>query len=719
MTKENSMLAKACDKISKYSVYILAVLMPLFLLPLTSNALDFNKQSLLILLVFIAVFAQIAKILISGKLTVSFSKIHIPVLVLFLVYLLSTIFSLDKYGSFWGWPLTTSESFLSIIGLALLYFLVSNLFAKKEIITLVVLSAIFSGIAVFIGVFQMLGLFLPFGFAQSPAFNTIGSVGTLGIFLASVLPLIVFLIMVTGKWLKIIFGAIIVAMALAFVLINFSVAWWVVLIGMILVFLLGMFKRDVFDLRWFGLPMFFLVIALFFIILKPQIPTIQRPVEIYLTQSMSADIALKTIKDRPIFGSGPGTFMMDFSKYKDADFNKNLLWNVRFNSAGTKAINTLAETGVLGTIAFLGLIAIVVLSGIKFLFLKQESKKEPVAWIITAGILLALLTLTIGFFLYSSNLSLNFIFFLLLASFAGLLSDNFSTEGKKEYILSPSSLLTLAVTFVFTLILIFGSGILILNGARYVAELRYFSAQNALVQGNLDDGIAKTESAVGLNSKLDIYFTDLSQLYLAKMEEKINQKELPDQEKTQVQILINNSINASKIATDISPNKASNWSIRGFVYQSLIGIVPEAENWAINSYNKAIELESANPYYATQKGYVYFKTKEWQKSVDEFVKALELKPDQANTMYFLGLAYDKVGQKEKAIEQIKKVVQMNPNLEEAKKVLDNLKSGRPALQGIVQEVPVEPPSQMSPEDVLSPNFEEEGEEVVPEILDEE
>jgi hypothetical protein len=96
MAKNFSSALKIFEAISKYSVYCLAFILPILFLPWTSDALDFNKQAVLVLLIFLALFCQIAKILITGKISLNGNKTYIAVLSIFSVYLLSTIFSLDK-----------------------------------------------------------------------------------------------------------------------------------------------------------------------------------------------------------------------------------------------------------------------------------------------------------------------------------------------------------------------------------------------------------------------------------------------------------------------------------------------------------------------------------------------------------------------------------------------------------------------------------------------
>ncbi|TSC94216.1 MAG: putative tpr repeat protein [Parcubacteria group bacterium Licking1014_1] len=665
MTKD-SFFVKICDAITKYSIYAAIFLMPIFFLPWTSDGLDFNKQALLILFVFVALFSWMAKVLISGSFNIGINKTHIAVLVLFLVYLASTIFSQDRYGSFWGWPRTTSESLLAVTGLVVLYFIISNVFSKKEIFISVVLLAFSCILSILIGLLQLSGLFI--------SFNTIGSVAGLGFFAAVFLPLLFALIIYSGKWLKIIFGAGIILNFIVLFFINYQIVWWLVLAGSVLFVLLGALKRDIFDLRWLSLAMFFLVLALFFIVLKPQMPVPARPIDIFLSQQATLDIAVKTIKDRTILGSGPGTFAFDFSKHKKIDFNQGMLWNARFDRGASKILNILATTGILGLISFLALISAILFYGAKFMLARRETEEKKGGRgfsLLIGGILLSFIVQTIGYFLYSSNLSLDFLYFFLLASFAGL-----SFSERKNFSLNPSSLLTLGVTFIFTIIFIFGLGLLILGGQRYVAEVNYFLGETALASGksDIDEGIQKIGKAVSLNPNVDIYLTELSRLYLLKISQVGNDNKLSEEDKTKkMQILVNNSINAAKLATDASPSNVSNWSARGYIYQNLIGVIDGADEWAFNSYDQAIQLDPNNPYYPVQKGIIYItkslqdKTKTEEKNQllikakEQLDKAIQLKSDYATARFQLAMVYQEQNKTEEALQELESAKKAAPN----------------------------------------------------------
>jgi len=499
---------------------------------------------------------------------------------------------------------------------------------------------------------------------------------------------------VAKKWWKLLFTLQIILSAALLFLINYSIIWWVVIAGSAIILILGTIKKNLFDGRWMALPMFFFVISLFFLLLSPQINLLpQKPNEVFLSQKTGLDIAAQTVKANPIFGSGPGTFAYDFSKFKSPNFSSSSFWNVTFNNSSSKVLNSLATTGFLGLLAMLAFMVFPLFCGIKFFMTEKETGDV----VLLLGLAVVVAAQSIAYFLYNSNTVLDFVCFFAIAALIGFISN-----GKKEYALKSSSLFNLITTFVFTLIFIFGMGLLILDGQRYFAEVNYYKALVAYQSGQKTDGLKKLESSASLNPKSDLYFRQLSQAYLLELQDELQgvKGTISDQEKAKIQTLMSNSINAGKTATDINPQDVSNWSLRGYIYQSLLGISNDAGTWAISSYDSALKLDPNNPYLFAQEGIVYFtdaaslqadqKNQLLAKAETQLEKAVALNPSYSNALYFLGLVYDSLGQKDKAINTFTKIQQLNPANTDISKILDNLNAGRQALQAATTP-PVETP----------------------------
>ncbi|MEA3344410.1 MAG: tetratricopeptide repeat protein, partial [Patescibacteria group bacterium] len=278
--------------------------------------------------------------------------------------------------------------------------------------------------------------------------------------------------------------------------------------------------------------------------------------------------------------------------------------------------------------------------------------------------------LVFGYFFHQSNLSLEFLFFLLMAGFIALVSST-----RKETILKSSSLTTLATTFIFTLIFIFGLGIFIMEGQRYIADANYLKGVRSWQNQESENSVRFIEKAVSINPKIDLYWRELSQIYIQRINEVAQRTDLTkEQISQQVQTLINNSIISAKTATDINPNNVANWSVRGYIYQNMIGIIDGAEDWTKTSYKTALKLEPNNPYFSTQTGIALLgrssffteeekaeKEKVVNEAIDEFKKAIELKSDYAPARFQLAMAYQSQGKQAEAIEELETTKSIAPD----------------------------------------------------------
>lgn len=667
----------ACDKITKTSIYLLVFLVPVFFMPWSSDVLDFNKQAILIFLIFIAIFSWIIKTLVSGTVTVSNNKVNITIGAVFLIYLVSSLFSIFKYGSFWGLPQPAGESFISLICFCILYFLVSTDFTGKEVAKSLTLLAVSALIIELYGLLQLTGFYIiPFSFAKSGGFNTVGSIGSLGLFLATLLPLFMVFLITSRGWKRVLYIANVALIFILLLLINYNFIWWVILAACALIIGLWVIRRDVFDGKWMFLPMFFLIMSLFFVTFHPQINRItQWPLEIFLSQKATFEVDIKTLQQSPILGSGPGTFFYDFLKHKNQIFNNSSFWNVQFEMGSSKFLTSLATVGILGFAALLALAFLPIFYGIKkLIFEKDEQEVKNMALLF--AVLVALAAQTVGYFLYNSNMTLEFIYFFFIAILAALIFKN-----RKSYTLKPSALLTLAITFIFTLVFIFGIGFWVLEGQRYIADVNYSRGLILIKNGQVDSGLQKLEKAASANS-VDFYSRQLSQIYLLQVQTVAKDTKLSEAEKTKkIQTLISGAVNFSRRATELNTNSVNNWSSRANIYQSFIGFLDEADTWALKCYEEAITLDPVNPYLFFQRGAVFYQQKDYENAKTNLEFAINLKSDYYDVLYLLGLTYDKLGQNAEAIDVFSKLYSANKQNQDVKTILDNLQAGRPALSG--------------------------------------
>ena len=159
--------------------------------------------------------------------------------------------------------------------------------------------------------------------------------------------------------------------------------------------------------------------------------------------------------------------------------------------------------------------------------------------------------------------------------------------------------------------------------------------------------------------KQDNYLRDLSQIYLLRVQEEF-QKETPAEELSKiVPVLVSNAVNSTKAGVDAAPNNVANWTVRGFVFRQVTNLIEGAGEWAVVSYEKALELEPNNPYIITEIGRVYLAQEEVDKSKEQFEKALQLKSDYAPARFQIALGYvreDRINEAIAEMEDAKKIL---------------------------------------------------------------
>ena len=745
------------DKLNKISLYSLLFLLPLFFLPFAQSVLAFPKQLLLLFLVFLSLMGWLGKQLVQKKIIIRENKLAYFLLVLiFLSFLFSVIFSLWPTASFWGWPLSIADSFLTLFIFLLLVFVFVNTFqSEREIFSALFFLLISGALAGIFLLLQLYGIFIfPFDFARDFSFNTVGSVYQAVLFLAILLPLsLVFAFRIK----KPIFWLILLVLLASIFLTDFRDAW--------IVLFLGVLTLAIFGLNWsqgkinLGLTvslMILLIVSLFFILFPVRLPGLPAlPFQVSPGTIAEIDILAGVYSEgaKNVFlGTGPGTFIFNYSQYRSPLLNLTLFWGTRFSSGSSEFLDWFITKGVLAGISLLFFIGLMIYLGFK----RMISVEKPLG--IRLGFLASAVAIIGAGFLSSFSISLWFIFWIIMA---GLLFYN----SKAKEINLDSHLRRVVFSAIFLVTIIIGVTLFLFQGQNYLAENHYKKAINFSQQGEIDQAIDSVQRAISLNPSVDIYWRDLAQLYLVQANLIAQNRELAaEQKEILVRQAITDGVRSVIRSTEHFPFSASNWNVAGYFYRNLIG-VGEAGEKAIESYAKAAELEPASPFpygemgkvyilmaqdlkekqmedkrkeylslamtnldkavdlkldyflahylkaivydqqgrieeaiakleeiksifpqdteLSFQLGMLYWREKKLEEAQEAFEMGVELDADYSNARYMLGLVYDEKGEKEKAKEQFERVAQLNPDNQEVIKILENLREGLPALEGII------------------------------------
>jgi len=699
-------VVRICDGIIRWTLRILAAAVPLFVLPWTIEVLEINKQLLIIVGAVVAGLAWLGKMLAERKFEYRRSVVNLIVVLYLAVYTISSLISQSRYMSLVGDFGQEKAGLVTVGAMVLLYFVVvNNIRTVKDLNRL--FGAIMAGafVAGLYALLQGLGLFiLPFDFAKAASFNTVGTVASLCIYMSFAVILASGMLLsghnrpAQNKKLRLAGNIGLIATSAVALFLVAVIDYWPVTVSLLVASVLliafaFVHARSIKSISGVMLPISALVITLLLLLFRFPI-SLKFPAEVMPSMKATADIVMKTLRERPFFGSGPGTFIFDYSKFHAAEVNQSMFWNVRFDRGAARFMTLLATNGLLGALSWLLVAIFLLVSAGRKLF-----KADEETWHVLIGIFAAWFLLVVSKFIYSSTVTLEFASWLTMALLVIVhRRDFFSVKFEN----SPRAAMTLS--FVFILGVVVALSGMFVEGQRYAAEVNYAAAiRTDNAGGDVDKVIDSLAKASDLNNANDVYVRNLSLALLAKankeagtpLDIKKGEKETDDEFKArqqagqqdkvrQVAALAANAVNIGKRATDMNGANVANWSVLASIYQNLFGVTQGADDWAVKSYEKAIELEPANPQLHNELGKVYMyqadlasqgtqdkdeaKKKEAEtkmndllaKAVDSFNKAIELKSDFAPGRFDLALAFDRQGKLKEAITKMEEVIALNP-----------------------------------------------------------
>jgi tetratricopeptide (TPR) repeat protein len=675
------------EQVTRGIVCALALLVPIFYLPFTSDGLELPKQTLLIALTLIGVVAWLGRMLVTRRAEFRTTVMGLLIGIYLVIYAVSAWFSRSQYVSLVGDFGQEKAGLATVICFALVFLLAINVLKDaKDVRKVLVFTLVGGFIAVIQAFLQALGLrLIPGSAAAAGSFNLVGTSNALGVYLGAALVIAMGMLLTpfSGRWGFVKHWLLGILMGLAVLYIaalQFWAIWAVVIVGSAVLVIYGMIRADkVKRLTMLSLPMAVIVIGLVFSFVRFPI-SLGAPNEIMPSLSAGWDISRESLVASPLLGSGPGTFLYDYAKFRSPSLNSTNFWNVPFDRSSSRLLTMLATTGILGFAAFC-----VLFGWFKIVALLRLRKGHEDWWLTGLTVFSAWAAFGVGKLVYSSNLTLEFMFWLMTALLVVLLWPKV-----KEFKIETASRASLIVTFSFIIAVIVAVSGLYLVGQRYAAEISYargLSRDSAKSEG-ADAAINDFTRATQLNSRNDLYVRALSQVYSLRASfeiQKVGMGKPTDAQSQTIALLAANAVNSGKAAADLNPQSVENWNSLASLYRDLVGSIQGADQSAIAAYQKTIALEPNSPDHYTDLGRVYLTIAEAaqsdtqskddatktaaQKTVSDnlakaqenFNKALKLKPDYSPASYWLALTLNDLGQTKDAIARLETVLSQTPN----------------------------------------------------------
>lgn len=722
-----SQLSAQIRQLITFAVIAIVGLTPLIFSSLTTEYYDTAKVILVIAGTLLLLLLWVTNWVIQGKVSFTKTPLDMPLLLLLIVVMLSTLLSDSKWVSIFGNFPKIHGSAASWVAYILFYFIAAShiksagavrslLFALLASSTVVAVLTILSYFGVYI---------LPFGFTKGVSFTPAGSSFSTAGLLILMLPFTMLSIANPNRVISSIGGLVLSTLFMVTVVLIggnneaslatlLSPTFLILYAAVALTLFIAYRERNrrLASLLFVPVAISVIVVALSFVPLgKNNLFVNNRlnfPREIQAPFDTSWKVAASSFRDKPFIGTGPSTFLFNFTQYKPLEFNYSKYWNVNFDSAFNEYLNILGTLGALGLLSFLAFTAVILNFGWSALHSRQGNLSAALSVSALTGVGLMLVHPTTPVIIVS-----------LLAVLAMLMSLDRSISGKVEELaigikasrINRLSEADVAVSDVILLLIIIlptllfevwgfwnlGKAVLADRYHRMALEAASMQSSPPFTCDNSPSG-QKPSSAIvtynclrqaeQYNPRIDLYRRDLAQTNFALANAIAAAKgpadasptgSLTDKDRSDIQTLLSQAITEGRVATALSPRSSLDWEILAAIYRQISGVAQNALDFSLDAYGRAIQRNPLSPVLRINVGGIYYSVKNYELAVRFFNDAVQLKSDNANAWYNLAIALRDKGDLPSAVlaaQQTTILLQSNPqgqDYQTAAKLLSDLK----------------------------------------------
>ena len=620
-------------------LYLAAIFIPLTFTTFNSELFEFPKFILLLSASLTILVAWIIDTYYNHKSFIPKEIIKKPIslaiLSILATQLLSTIFSINPYTSFWGYYSRFHQGLLTTICYTILYFTASLYLDKKSVLKLIKVSV---GSAFFISLYailQRLGIDKSLWIQDvvNRPFSTLGQPNWLAAYLLPNLFLTLYLTTVGGIKKPTFLHTLLFITILSALLLTKSRSGFLALLASLLVYFLLLARS--YNFKLFVLPLLsrYTIITLLtaLVVGTPYTPKLidllkSTKQEIGSAQSTgtqlenggteSGDIrrivwtgALKLIQKHPLIGTGPETFAYTYYWERPAAHNNTSEWDYLYNKAHNEYLNIAATTGVLGLLAYLYFHYTVFLKSTELVIKSKKINQEEdnnlrsLYPVLGAAIIGFTVTNFFGFSVIPVYLLMTLIAALPLAVNQQL-GNGVSDKNLALLIFLP----------LFYPIHLFFTDISFAKGKAYLDSNRP------------GDALPLLQKAANSRPGLDLYHSTLSETYA-----QLGQTEL--------------AVKETELTKRLNPYHLNYYKSRAKIYLTLATGDPKFYGSAAKELEDATKLAPTDPKLYYNLGLIYTRIGNNDLAANQFKQAIALKPNYESPYYALTLLYEQTDQK--------------------------------------------------------------------------
>lgn len=438
-------LSQLIDRIIFFSYLSLVIITPILFS--TQNTELFEVPKMIFVYFFAALILVLTKLkfLKEKRQSIPFDLVTVSFAIFLLIQVASTVTSIDKFTSIFGYPSRLNGGLLSQFAYFII-FVAALINLNRQNVKILTWSLVLSASVVALwGIPAHFGVdpncFILSGNLNSTCwqtefdptkriFSTLGQPNWLASYLVLILPLAVSQIATTKvKQLEVLFAAATLSIFIAFIFTNsragivglaISATTFAILIGTKIIqknlkIFLALAAVAVVSVAIFGGTLF------------ARINEIVSPHDSPGTESSKIRLivwqgALEIVKKNPLLGTGPETFAYSYYKVRPLAHNETTEWNFFYNKAHNEFLNLAANIGFFGLSSYFVFLSAALYSIWK---ITRNNKNQSVSWqtkIHAAGVFSAICGYLVTIFFGFSVVTTQLLMFLLIA-FAQILGD--------------------------------------------------------------------------------------------------------------------------------------------------------------------------------------------------------------------------------------------------------------------------------------------------------
>ncbi len=522
--------------------------------------------------------------------------------------------------------------------MVIICFLSASIFNFSDIRKIFAIATLSGLILSIYGILQHFGFdFLRWNISESAgnialkyrSFATLSSPSFLGLYLAMITPLTLSGSIDSKKNLKP-FWYISLASIIICLIFTYSRASWIgASVGTIVYLAFSMSKKEwIKNGKWTLLILVISVIIGFLLSSIGDHPSaISRAISITDSEVGSTQIrfklwhsALTMTAKRPIAGWGLGTFRYVMARYAPAGMTDLERQNI---SAHNDFLDRVSQTGLLGILAYLGLIVMIAMVIREAL---ANNDEQNIIFAIMGSLIVYFIALQFGF----SSLTPMALWWILIGCLIGL-SKKSSLSNSEKPLRS-----NIIITSLFALVWFF---LAVWTFSWLIADIHFGNARIAFNEGYKLKAIENAKKAIKWNPKQDFYLSWLGQAY-------------HEQDKSAFDI-------CSK-TIHINPINPANRALMARAYQ-----IAGQDNFALKEWQTAIELDPHWTQAYNELGLAYQRLGDTDSAISSYLNAVSIDSDNASAYNNLGNAYLDKGKIDDAIIAYRRALVRNTGWETA------------------------------------------------------